>query len=460
MDSSDLAAIPTEANHLETPAAQESDDEEFQECIEVEQVLQQEPRAGVVAQDDLPERSQLPYLKGQNKVKVSLWSVLKDSVGKDIWKITVPVVFNEPLGILQKAAGVTEYIDILDQAIAEPDEMRRFALATLHFMTQYQNIERGGLAKPFNPLLGETFEYCVPGRFLFLAEQVSHHPPVSAFYIQGYSGYLKQSTFHTKTSFGMGSINFTNIFNEYLDLLPYRETFEWFPPSLGLHGLMMGRPYIDVDGSGWLRDQAKPMEKYAHVRYHSRGWTQGTYFKVEAEVYQGKEIVYKLEGKWSESITLKDMRGNDESPPEVVWRKRPYPENWQHQYGMTHHNIQLNYLPKFLAPFLPPTDTRFRPDQRALENGDFALATKEKARLEEKQRATRKQKEKDGIKHVPKYFVESVFQSCDPNFKDNGIPQYRYNREYFEKDRVTCDWSRLEDIFAETPKEEEKEVKQ
>jgi oxysterol-binding protein 1 len=79
---------------------------------------------------------QLPYLKGANKFSgSSLWSVLKDSVGKDIWKITVPVVFNEPLGILQKACGVTEYIDILDQAIAEPDEMRRFALTTLHFMT-------------------------------------------------------------------------------------------------------------------------------------------------------------------------------------------------------------------------------------------------------------------------------------------------------------------------------------
>lgn len=50
--------------------------------------------------EDPPERKQLPYLKGKNKVKASLWSVLKDSIGKDIWKITVPAVFNEPLGIL------------------------------------------------------------------------------------------------------------------------------------------------------------------------------------------------------------------------------------------------------------------------------------------------------------------------------------------------------------------------
>jgi hypothetical protein len=53
-------------------------------------------------------------------------------------------------------------------------------------------------------------------------------------------------------------------------------------------------------------------------------------------------------------------------------------------------------------------------------------------------------------RHVPSYFVESPFQSCDPNFKDNGIPQYRYNGLYFEKDRVTLDWSRLPDIYSET----------
>lgn len=37
------------------------------------------------------------------------------------------------------------------------------------------------LGKPFNPLLGETFELQRPD-FRILCEQVSHHPPVSAFH--------------------------------------------------------------------------------------------------------------------------------------------------------------------------------------------------------------------------------------------------------------------------------------
>ncbi len=43
---------------------------------------------------------------------------------------------------------------------------------------------------------------------------------------------------------------------------------------------------------------------------------------------------------------------------------------------------------------LPPTDSRFRPDIRKMEEGDIELAGQEKDRLEEKQRATRRTMEK------------------------------------------------------------------
>jgi hypothetical protein len=49
--------------------------------------------------DDAPTRDILPFFKDP-KVKISLWTILKDSIGKDLSKITVPVYFNEPLSIL------------------------------------------------------------------------------------------------------------------------------------------------------------------------------------------------------------------------------------------------------------------------------------------------------------------------------------------------------------------------
>jgi hypothetical protein len=82
---------------------------------------------------------------------------------------------------------------------------------------------------------------------------VSHHPPVSAFHIEGESGYQKYATFYTKTIFGMGTMQFMNVFNEYLDLYRWDEKFEFNPPSLSFHGLMMGTPYIDLNGTAFLR---------------------------------------------------------------------------------------------------------------------------------------------------------------------------------------------------------------
>ena len=50
-------------------------------------------------------------------------------------------------------------------------------------ISQYASTE-GRLSKPFNPILGETFEMRRMG-FDYIAEQVSHHPPISAYHIEG-----------------------------------------------------------------------------------------------------------------------------------------------------------------------------------------------------------------------------------------------------------------------------------
>lgn len=50
-------------------------------------------------ENDPPERSVLPFFKDP-KVKISIWTIIKDSIGKDISKISVPVYFNDPTNIL------------------------------------------------------------------------------------------------------------------------------------------------------------------------------------------------------------------------------------------------------------------------------------------------------------------------------------------------------------------------
>jgi hypothetical protein len=56
------------------------------------------------------------------------------------------------------------------------DSCHRLAFVAAFAISLYPNNIR--TSKPFNPLLGETFEYVNEKKFKFVAEQVSHHPPV------------------------------------------------------------------------------------------------------------------------------------------------------------------------------------------------------------------------------------------------------------------------------------------
>jgi hypothetical protein len=47
---------------------------------------------------------------------VSLWSMIKDNVGKDLTRVCLPVYFNEPISSLQKCCEDMEYSFLLDQA--------------------------------------------------------------------------------------------------------------------------------------------------------------------------------------------------------------------------------------------------------------------------------------------------------------------------------------------------------
>ena len=70
------------------------------------------------------------------------------------------------------------------KAARHPDPLMRLTMATVAVIAQY-NVVRVPREKPFNPVLGESFEY-VTENFRFISEQVSHHPPISAYHIEGH----------------------------------------------------------------------------------------------------------------------------------------------------------------------------------------------------------------------------------------------------------------------------------
>lgn len=97
------------------------------------------------------------------------------------------------------------------------------------------------------------------------------------------------------------------------------------------------------------------------------------------------QTVSKLEGKWDEQLAQK----LDSNHLKVLWKISPFPRNASDYYGFTYFGITLNEITPDMEDKLPPTDSRLRPDVRALENGDVTLADDEKTRLEQTQRERR-----------------------------------------------------------------------
>lgn len=56
---------------------------------------------------------------------VTLWSIVKNCIGKDLSKIAMPIVFNEPLSFLQRVTENGEYMDLLELADASDDPIER-----------------------------------------------------------------------------------------------------------------------------------------------------------------------------------------------------------------------------------------------------------------------------------------------------------------------------------------------
>ncbi len=119
--------------------------------------------------------------------------------------MTIPVEFNEPISMLQKISEIMEYEEFLVKANNEQDPQKRYLYIIAFSIAQYKTTEFR-LSKPFNPILGETFEI-KNKKFLYFSEQVSHHPPISACYAKARNGeYEYWMNSYMKTNFWGASI--------------------------------------------------------------------------------------------------------------------------------------------------------------------------------------------------------------------------------------------------------------
>uniref|UniRef100_A0A3B3HRR6 Oxysterol-binding protein n=1 Tax=Oryzias latipes TaxID=8090 RepID=A0A3B3HRR6_ORYLA len=336
---------------------------------------------------------------------LNLWSIMKNCIGKELSKIPMPVNFNEPLSMLQRLTEDLEYHELLDKAARCESSLEQMCLVAAFSVSSYSTTVHR-TAKPFNPLLGETYELDRLEEFGYrsLCEQVSHHPPAAAHHVISQRGWTLWQEITIASKFRGKYLSIMPLGTIHLQFHSSGNHYVWRKVTSTVHNIIVGKLWIDQSGDIEIvnhRTKEACQLKFSPYSYFSRDVPR----KVTGVVADSSgQAHYILSGTWDDKMEsakiLQSSRGGSGSEgkqktvyqtlsPKLLWKKYPLPENAENMYYFSSLALTLNEPEEGVAV----TDSRLRPDQRLMEDGRWDEANAEKQRLEEKQRAVRRRRE-------------------------------------------------------------------
>ncbi|XP_055945892.1 oxysterol-binding protein 1-like [Argiope bruennichi] len=386
---------------------------------------------------------------------LNLWSIMKNCIGKELTKIPMPVNFNEPLSTLQRLTEEYEYSDLLDKAAQCSDSCEQMTYVAAYTVSAYATTSNR-TGKPFNPLLGETYECDRTDDYGWrcLSEQVSHHPPMLAQHCEG-RGWICWQEFTMSSKFR----------GKYLQIIPLGIAHLLFPASGNhytwrkvttfVHNIIVGRLWVDHHGEMEIVNHHT--EDKCHLRFIPYSYFSREVPRKVTGVVTDHEgnAKFVLQGTWDnkmESARVLNSHGSvkgkpllETSSPKTIWRRQfPGPE-YEKMYNFTVLACQLNEPEEGVAP----TDSRLRPDQRLMEDGAWDEANRIKVQLEEKQRQVRRKREEEAEQAAsegrPYQGYEPIWFTKETD-EITGNPVHKFKGEYW-KCKEDQDWSRCPDIY-------------
>uniref|UniRef100_A0A3Q3X2Z8 Oxysterol-binding protein n=1 Tax=Mola mola TaxID=94237 RepID=A0A3Q3X2Z8_MOLML len=353
-----------------------------------------------LSQELVPLKKRRARIPDKPNYSLNLWSIMKNCIGKELSKIPMPVNFNEPISMLQRLSEDLEYHELLDKASKCQSSLEQMCYVAAFSVSSYSTtVHRTG--KPFNPLLGETFELDRrrESGYRSLCEQVSHHPPAAAHHVISERGWTLRQEITVASKFR----------GKYLSIMPLgtihaifekgNNHYTWKKVTTTVHNIIVGKLWIDQSGEIDVVNHTTGDRchlKFAPYSYFSRDVAR----KVTGVVMdKNGKAHYVLSGTWDEKMefsrVMQSSRGGENGTEgkqktvyqtlkaREVWRRNPLPEGAETTYYFTALALTLNEPEEGVAP----TDSRMRPDQRLMEDGRWEEANAEKQRLEEKQRS-------------------------------------------------------------------------
>ncbi|KAG5276224.1 hypothetical protein AALO_G00129440 [Alosa alosa] len=335
-------------------------------------------------------------------------------LGMDLTKVVLPTFILERRSLLEMYADFFAHPDIFVSIADQAEARDRMVHVVKWYMSAFHAGRKGSVAKkPYNPILGEVF-FChwdlpsesddptaseplsegpVPGcgknSVSFVAEQVSHHPPISAFYAECLSKNIQfNAHIWTKSKFLGMSIGVHNIGQGCVSCLEHDEHYILtFPNGYGRSILTV--PWVELGGE--CNISCSKSGYSANIVFHTKPFYGGKKHRITAEIFapNDKKSFCSIEGEWNGVMYAKWASGEnnifiDTKRIGIIKKKvRKLEDQLEYESRSLWKDVTLN-----------------------LKLKDIDAATEAKHRLEEKQRAEARERKENETQWETRLFHE------------------------------------------------------
>ena len=362
-----------------------NNDTESDDCESFYDIVSSTGQHSAMAKIIDTKRQSLPAQMRQLDIKIM------DLIRKP--KGAFPVYFNEPLTLLQKLCEDLEYAgSLLSIQSLERNEFESVCAFALSCYASHRFRDR----KPFNPILGETFEF-QQGNIRYFSEKISHEPLIIATHTIGET-FEFWNCFKIQTQLKGISVEVSLQGKNHLKIFATGHLYEWNRANTVIRS-NLGQKSIEINGTVAIAETTEKKHS-AEIKFKSSSFFSTTpNYGLEGWISEQGTKTAVVGGNWDRDIWLEELKTKSRKE---IFKSNIHPLNHKENYGFSEFTMNLNCSGTACKPieFLPASDSRNRLDLQLYEKGLSDEAQKVKQQLEQGQR----EKVKEENKHQIKWF--------------------------------------------------------
>ncbi|KAM0326145.1 hypothetical protein ACHAQA_006739 [Verticillium albo-atrum] len=241
----------------------------------------------------------------------------------DLSNITAPPMFLAPTSVVEVGRCWAEHPAIFAAPALEPEPARRALLVLTHVLSSLRSqlyiagSPTVSIKKPLNAFLGELFlasftDATAKATTTLAAEQVSHHPPITAMHVADTANGIRADGYARVEMSFSGTVDIRQVGHAVLHIDRYDEDYLIPLPAVQVRGFLGGRLYPEITGVYTVPSSGPYVSE---IRFSGAGLCWGGRKNgFTATVYRkddpARTPIYTLDGVWSDAWTVRDVRGD------------------------------------------------------------------------------------------------------------------------------------------------------